>query len=99
LYDYFIYLYHVLSPLSLYCSNSSSSAGADGSLREETKRSKHSFQSKTFMVEINFAAKIPMQSIGFALKEVDSDANSQDALRVLDTVLRQRAADWYLNIF
>ncbi|KAL9298079.1 hypothetical protein ACSQ67_023975 [Phaseolus vulgaris] len=70
-----------------------SSAGADGSLREETKRSKNSFQSKTFTVEISFAAKIPMQSIAVAPKEVDSDANSQDALRVLDTVLRQRAAD------
>ncbi|KAG2396644.1 Protein argonaute 6 [Vigna angularis] len=69
------------------------SAGADGSLCEESKRSKHSFQLKTFMVEISFAAKIPMQSIAFAPKWVDSDANSEDALRVLDTVLRQRAAD------
>lgn len=86
-------------PLSLYCSNSSRSAGADGSLCEESKRSKHSFQLKTFMVEISFAAKIPMQSIAVALEGVDSDANSEDALRVLDTVLRQRAADWYLYIF
>ncbi|RDY01709.1 Protein argonaute 16, partial [Mucuna pruriens] len=77
-------------------SNSSSSAespGANGSLREETKRSKHSFQSKTFMVEISYAAKIPMQSIAIALKESESDASSQDALRVLDTVLRQRLAN------
>ncbi|TKY66352.1 argonaute 16 [Spatholobus suberectus] len=72
---------------------SSESPGANGGLREETKRSKHSFVSKTFIVEISFAAKIPLQYIAIALSVVESDANSQDALRVLDTVLRQRAAN------
>lgn len=79
-------------------SNSGSSAdspGANGNPCEETKRSKCSFQSKTFMVGISFAAKIPMQSITLALKGVESDANSQDALRVLDIVLRQQAANRY----
>lgn len=90
-------------PLNLILSSNYSSIGespsANGSLREETKRSKHSFRSKTFMVEISFAAKIPLQSVAIAFKEVESDANSQDALRVLDTVLRQRAVHRYLYIF
>jgi eukaryotic translation initiation factor 2C len=49
-------------------------------------------------VEISFAAKIPLQSIALSLKGIESHANSQDALRVLDTVLRQRAANRYLCI-
>ncbi|KAH9793461.1 protein argonaute 16 [Citrus sinensis] len=57
------------------------------------KRSKHSFQSKTFMVEISFATKIPLRSIALALKGNEVD-NTQDALRVLDIVLRQQAANW-----
>ncbi|KAH1217450.1 Protein argonaute 16 [Glycine max] len=64
-----------------FTKRSAKSPGANGSLHEETKRSKHSFQSKTFMVEISFATKIPLQSIVISLKEVESDTNSQDALR------------------
>ncbi|KAK2389084.1 protein argonaute [Trifolium repens] len=67
--------------------------GADGSLHGENKRSKRSFPPKAFTVEISFAAKIPLQSIALSLKGIESHANSQDALRVLDTVLRQRAAN------
>ncbi|KAG4383991.1 hypothetical protein GLYMA_13G193200v4 [Glycine max] len=78
-----------------FTKRSAKSPGANGSLHEETKRSKHSFQSKTFMVEISFATKIPLQSIVISLKEVESDTNSQDALRVLDTILRQRAANCF----
>ncbi|KAL2326862.1 hypothetical protein Fmac_020289 [Flemingia macrophylla] len=70
---------------------SAENPGANGSLCKETKRSKHSFQSKTFIVEISFAAKISLQSIVF--KEVESDSNSEDALRVLDIIMRQRAAN------
>ncbi|MED6120044.1 Protein argonaute 16 [Stylosanthes scabra] len=66
---------------------------ANGSSREETKRSKHSFQSKAFIVEISFAVKIPLRSIALPLEEVESDANYQDALRVLDITLRQQAAN------
>ncbi|CAJ1978435.1 unnamed protein product [Sphenostylis stenocarpa] len=76
-----------------FAKRSTECPGADGSLLEETKRSKCYSQSKIFMVEISFAAKIPLQSIAIALKEAESDANSEDALRVLDTVLRQRAAN------
>ncbi|XP_024635714.1 protein argonaute 16 isoform X1 [Medicago truncatula] len=76
-----------------FASSSTESFGANGSPREENKRSKRSFQSKTFTVEISFAAKIPLQSIVLSLKGIESYANSQDALRVLDTVLRQQAAN------
>ncbi|KAK7304843.1 hypothetical protein VNO77_42734 [Canavalia gladiata] len=73
--------------------SSDESPGANGGLCEETKRSKHSFQSKTFMVEISFVAQIPLHSVGLTIKGVESDSNSQDALRVLDIILRQRAAN------
>ncbi|GAU22920.1 hypothetical protein TSUD_326930 [Trifolium subterraneum] len=66
---------------------------ADGSPHEENKRSKRSFPPKAFTVEISFAAKVPLQSIALSLKGIESYANSQDALRVLDTILRQRAAN------
>lgn len=79
----------------LNSSSSTESFGANGSPHEENKRSKRSFQSKTFTMEISFAAKIPLQSIVLSLKGIESYANSQDALRVLDTVLRQRAANRY----
>ncbi|XP_044465053.1 protein argonaute 16 isoform X3 [Mangifera indica] len=57
------------------------------------KRSKQCFQSKTFKVEISYAAKIPLKSIAIALKGNEVDNNAQDALRVLDIVLRQQAAN------
>lgn len=71
-----------------------SPSGRD-SLSGPGKRSKHSFQSKSFMVELTFAAKIPLRSIALALKGNEVD-NTQDALRVLDIVLRQQAANRYL---
>ncbi|PRQ52666.1 putative post-transcriptional gene silencing PAZ-Argonaute family [Rosa chinensis] len=56
------------------------------------KRMKLSIQSKTFNVEISYAAKIPLKPIALALKGADAD-DGQDALRVLDIVLRQQAAN------
>ncbi|KAG7012021.1 Protein argonaute 16, partial [Cucurbita argyrosperma subsp. argyrosperma] len=69
-------------------------SGGSGSPNGIGKRSKRSFQSKTFKVELSFATKIPMKSIFTALKgeEVDN-GHSQDALRVLDIILRQQAAN------
>ncbi|KAJ6921254.1 hypothetical protein NC652_015228 [Populus alba x Populus x berolinensis] len=55
------------------------------------KRMRRAFQSKTFKVEMSFAAKIPMQAIAAALRGQESE-NSQEALRVLDIILRQHAA-------
>jgi len=57
----------------------------------DKKRMRRSFQSKTFKVELSFAAKIPMQAIAQALRGQESE-NSQEALRVLDIILRQHAA-------
>ncbi|KAG6700283.1 hypothetical protein I3842_08G104500 [Carya illinoinensis] len=57
------------------------------------KRLRRSLQSKTFKVELSYATKIPLRSIALALKGAAEDNNSQDALRVLDIILRQQAAD------
>ncbi|XVF20204.1 hypothetical protein REPUB_Repub11eG0177800 [Reevesia pubescens] len=57
----------------------------------DRKRLRRPYQSKTFKVEISFAAKIPMQAIQNALRGQESE-NSQEALRVLDIILRQHAA-------
>ncbi|XVF68614.1 hypothetical protein PTKIN_Ptkin11bG0015700 [Pterospermum kingtungense] len=57
----------------------------------DRKRMRRPYQSKTFKVEISYAAKIPMQAIQSALHGQDSE-NSQEALRVLDIILRQHAA-------
>ncbi|XP_058005997.1 protein argonaute 16 isoform X2 [Hevea brasiliensis] len=69
------------------------SPGNGGSPAASSKRSKRSFQSKTFKVEISYAAKIPLKSIALAFKGVESEHNNQDALRVLDIILRQQAAN------
>ncbi|KAM5580524.1 protein argonaute 16 [Rosa sericea] len=63
-----------------------------GSSSVTEKRMKRSIQSKTFNVEISYAAKIPLMPIALALKGADAD-DVQDALRVLDIVLRQQAAN------
>ncbi|KAK6936917.1 PAZ domain [Dillenia turbinata] len=57
----------------------------------DRKRMRRPYQSKTFKVEISFAAKIPVQAISSALRGQESE-NSQEALRVLDIILRQHAA-------
>ncbi|KAK6157314.1 hypothetical protein DH2020_011562 [Rehmannia glutinosa] len=64
----------------------------NGSPNESSKRSKRSLQSKTFKVEISYAAKIPLKSISLALQGAEPE-KVQDALRVLDIVLRQQAAN------
>ncbi len=72
--------------------NGNCSPDAQGSPNDsDRKRMRRPYQSKTFKVEISFAAKIPMQSIANALRGQESE-NSQEALRVLDIILRQHAA-------
>ncbi|KAL6130207.1 hypothetical protein ACLB2K_068588 [Fragaria x ananassa] len=69
-------------------------SGGSYSLEEsqgDRKRVKQSFQSKTIQVQVNFAAKIPMQAIANALRGQDSD-HFQEAVRVLDIIIRQNAA-------
>ncbi|KAK9101079.1 hypothetical protein Scep_024509 [Stephania cephalantha] len=58
----------------------------------DRKRLRRPYRSKSFKVEISFAAKIPMNSIANALRGRESE-DSQEALRVLDIVLRQHAAE------
>ncbi|XP_021802912.1 protein argonaute 4A-like, partial [Prunus avium] len=65
-------------------SNPTDSAG-------DRKRVKKQYQSKTLKVQINFATKIPMQAIVNALRGQDSE-HFQEAVRVLDIILRQNAA-------
>ncbi|XP_059312360.1 protein argonaute 4A-like [Lycium ferocissimum] len=57
----------------------------------DRKRSKRQPWSKAYKVVIKYAAKIPMQAIANALLGQDSE-QYQDAVRVLDIVLRQHAA-------
>ncbi|GAV64237.1 PAZ domain-containing protein/Piwi domain-containing protein/DUF1785 domain-containing protein [Cephalotus follicularis] len=77
---------------------SSNRAKADGNFNgngspneNDKKRMRPAYHSKAFKVEISFATKIPMQAIAAALRGQDSE-NSQEALRVLDIILRQHAA-------
>lgn len=72
--------------------NGNSSPDGRGSPNEnDRKRMRRPYQSKTFRVDISFASKIPMQAIANALRGQESE-NSQEALRVLDIILRQHAA-------
>ncbi|KAK4483579.1 hypothetical protein RD792_010778, partial [Penstemon davidsonii] len=57
----------------------------------DRKRTRRLSRSKTYKVAINFATKIPMQAIANALRGQDSE-QFQEAVRVLDIVLRQIAA-------
>ncbi|XVF46380.1 hypothetical protein PTKIN_Ptkin03bG0022300 [Pterospermum kingtungense] len=65
--------------------------GRDSPNEHDRKRLRRPYHSKTYRVEISFAAKIPMQAIQSALRGQESE-NSQEALRVLDIILRQHAA-------
>ncbi|XP_057429449.1 protein argonaute 4-like [Lotus japonicus] len=57
----------------------------------DKKRMRRPYRAKTFKVEISYAAKIPMQAIANALRGQESE-NFQEAIRVLDIILRQHAA-------
>lgn len=76
-----------------FAKHESGSPGGGESPPAAVKRSKRSFRSKTFKVEISYAAKIPLKSIALALKGIEIDNSTQDALRVLDIILRQQAAN------
>ncbi|XP_052203898.1 protein argonaute 4-like [Diospyros lotus] len=79
----------VLEDLSSNRTNGNASPGSPN--ESERKRLRRPYQSKTFKVEISYAAKIPMKAIASALRGQESE-NSQEALRVLDIILRQHAA-------
>ncbi|KAL2943014.1 Protein argonaute 4A [Bienertia sinuspersici] len=72
------------------------SVGRGGSPGEEDtngdkKRFRRPQRSKTYKVELTYATKIPLQAITNALRGQDSE-HFQEAVRVLDTILRQHAA-------
>ncbi|XP_015873346.2 protein argonaute 4 [Ziziphus jujuba] len=69
----------------------SSPDGCGSPNHSDRKRLRRAFHSKTYKVEISYAAKIPMQAIASALRGQESE-NSQEALRVLDIILRQHAS-------
>jgi hypothetical protein len=58
------------------------------------KRVKRSHLPEKFIVAISYAAKIPLKSVALALRGSESK-HAQDALRVLDIVLRQQQAKRY----
>ncbi|XP_031265880.1 protein argonaute 4A-like [Pistacia vera] len=58
----------------------------------DRKRMKRPYRSKTIKAEISFAAKIPVQSIANVLRGQQSE-HFQEAVRVLDIILRQNAAN------
>ncbi|XP_057954580.1 protein argonaute 16 isoform X2 [Malania oleifera] len=64
-----------------------------GSPSQSSKRTKRSLPSKTFYVEISYASKIPIKALALALEGTVADGDTQDALRVLDIILRQQAAN------
>ena len=63
----------------------------DPNNESDKKRVRHPYRSKTFKAEFSFVAKIPMKSIASALHGQESE-NSQEALRVLDIILRHHAS-------
>ncbi|KAJ7964879.1 Protein argonaute like [Quillaja saponaria] len=82
----------VLEEITSNRNNGNCSPNGHGSPNEsDKKRVRRPYNSKTFKVEISFAAKIPMLAIANALRGQESE-NSQEALRVLDIILRQHAA-------
>ncbi|KAH7864442.1 hypothetical protein Vadar_029624 [Vaccinium darrowii] len=68
-----------------------------GSPSEYSKRSKHSFGPNSFKVEINYAATITLRPISLAIQGSKAE-HVHDALRVLDTILRQQASDRHLEL-
>ncbi|XP_004501969.1 protein argonaute 4-like [Cicer arietinum] len=83
----------VLEDVTSNRNNGSRSPDGNGNEDNESdkKRMRRPYRAKTFRVEISFAAKIPMSAIVNALRGQESD-NFQEAVRVLDIILRQHAA-------
>ncbi|KAF2292326.1 hypothetical protein GH714_019242 [Hevea brasiliensis] len=69
---------------------------ADGgrSFAVTCERSKRRLRSETFKVEIVYAAKIPLNSLALSLHGNETNNNTRDALRVLDSILKNRQSRW-----
>ncbi|CAH8383294.1 unnamed protein product [Eruca vesicaria subsp. sativa] len=71
--------------------NNTGSSSRNETNDADRKRLRRPNRSKKFKVEINYAAKIPMQALANAIQGMKTD-NLQDATRVLDVILRQNSA-------
>nr|VDD08311.1 unnamed protein product [Brassica oleracea] len=71
--------------------NASPNNGNEEPSDGDRKRLRRPNRSKSFRVEISYAAKIPLQALANAMRGQESE-NSQEAIRVLDIILRQHAA-------
>lgn len=80
--------------LHFYSLPFSASPSREDSPDATVKRSRRSLHSKSYIVEINYATKIPLKSVLLALRGAETE-KVQDALRVLDIILRQQAANRY----
>lgn len=66
------------------------SPGNDSPSGSDRKRVRRPYQTKTFKVELSFAAKIPMSAIAQTLRGQESE-HTQEAIRVIDIILRQQS--------
>ncbi|CAL4957224.1 unnamed protein product [Urochloa decumbens] len=67
------------------------SPGNDSPPGSDRKRARRPYNTKTYKVELSFAAKIPMSAIAHALRGQESE-HTQEAIRVIDIILRQHSA-------
>ncbi|KAL0875862.1 hypothetical protein Bca101_025567 [Brassica carinata] len=81
----------LLLAMKMAAQNNTGNGSPSEANEADKKRTKRPNQSKKFMVEISYAAKIPMHAIAAALQGKETDS-LQDAIRVLDVILRQSAA-------
>ncbi|KAG5379282.1 hypothetical protein IGI04_027124 [Brassica rapa subsp. trilocularis] len=85
------HFYHYSCDYSWTNGNASPNNGNDEPSDGDRKRLRRPNRSKSFRVEISYAAKIPLQALANAMRGQESE-NSQEAIRVLDIILRQHAA-------
>ncbi|KAL5076332.1 hypothetical protein RYX36_015316 [Vicia faba] len=71
--------------------NGNLSPDGNGDNESDKKRIRRPYNAKAFKVEISFATKVPMYAIANALRGQETE-NFQEAVRVLDIILRQHAA-------
>ncbi|CAJ2651954.1 unnamed protein product [Trifolium pratense] len=81
----------VLEDVTSNRNNGNRSPDANGDNESDKKRVRRPYHAKTFKVEISFATKVPMYAIANALRGQETE-NFQEAVRVLDIILRQHAA-------
>ncbi|CAK7325110.1 unnamed protein product [Dovyalis caffra] len=81
----------VLEDVSLSRAGDNGNGGNGSPSDNDRKRMKRPYHSKTMKVQISFATKIPVQAIAAALQGRESE-HFQEAVRVLDIILRQNAA-------